>query len=135
MKRFMLVEDNKRFREILKRFLTPYGTVVCESNNGTDAVIMYDSHHPDFVLMDIRMDGMDGITATRIIKHHHPDAQVIIVSECDESDFGMKVLQAGAIGFVAKGNLEMLSKYFPTGPKKNFDSRLSPATDRDEIVS
>lgn len=109
----MVVEDNKRFREILKRFLTPYGLVVCESNNGADAVLMYDSCQPDVVLMDIRMDVMDGITATRIIKHHHPDAQVIIVSECDESDFGTKALQAGAIGFVAKGNLEMLGTFFP----------------------
>ena len=113
MKRFMIVEDNKRFREILKQFLTPYGSVVCESANGADAVLRYEECQPDFVLMDIRMDVLDGITATRIIKQRHPDAQVIIVSECDESDFGAKALQAGAIGFVAKGNLEMLSKYFP----------------------
>lgn len=112
MKRFMLVEDNKRFREIMKQFLAPFGSVVSETESGLNAVLMYDSVQPDMVFMDIHIDGMGGISATRIIKKYHPSARIVIVSECDEQDFTPRALEAGAIGFVPKDHLERLGAFF-----------------------
>jgi CheY-like chemotaxis protein len=48
--------------------------------NGADALAVYAEHHPDAVLMDLRMPRMDGLTATRQILRQHPAARIVIVT-------------------------------------------------------
>ena len=78
-----------------------------DCSDGADALAAYTRHRPDFVLMDIQMRVMDGITATQRIKAD-PAARIIIVTDYDQDDLREAAQQAGACGYVAKENLPEL---------------------------
>ncbi|MEV5973646.1 response regulator transcription factor [Streptomyces sp. NPDC051921] len=77
-------------------------TVVDEAANGTEAVRLTDRHHPDVVLMDIRMPGLDGIEATRRIIAAGARTRVLIVTTFDLDEYAYEGLRAGASGFLVK---------------------------------
>ncbi|MFB6839570.1 response regulator [Streptomyces sp. NPDC056361] len=77
-------------------------TVVGEASNGTEAVRLVDRHHPDVVLMDIRMPGLDGIEATRRIIATGARTRILIVTTFDLDEYAYDGLRAGASGFLVK---------------------------------
>jgi len=77
----------------------------CECGDGSDVVQMYARHSPDWVLMDIAMPHVDGITATRSLKVSYPAARILIVTEHNDADLRAEAMRAGADGFVSKENL------------------------------
>ena len=95
-------------RETLIRFVSEEGDEVFECSDGKSAVDLYARHRPDCVLMDIRMNGMNGIEATAGIVASDPAAKVIIVTEYGDRFFRRAAKEAGAIGFVTKEELTEL---------------------------
>ncbi|MCX2184352.1 response regulator transcription factor [Streptomyces sp. SKN60] len=77
-------------------------TVVDEAGSGTEAVRLADRHHPDVVLMDIRMPGLDGIEATRRIAATGSRTRILIVTTFDLDEYAYEGLRAGASGFLVK---------------------------------
>ena len=78
-------------------------TVVGEAGNGEAAVSAVAAHHPDVVLMDIRMPGMDGLEATRLITRDSSAApKVVMLTTFDLDDYVYEALRAGASGFLLK---------------------------------
>ncbi|MFF0430513.1 response regulator [Streptomyces sp. NPDC004520] len=77
-------------------------TVVGEASNGTEAIRLVDRHHPDVVLMDIRMPGLDGIEATRRIITTGARTRILIVTTFDLDEYAYDGLRAGASGFLVK---------------------------------
>ncbi|MGW6393779.1 response regulator [Streptomyces sp. NPDC055103] len=77
-------------------------TVVGEASNGTEAIRLVDRHHPDVVLMDIRMPGLDGIEATRRIVTTGARTRILIVTTFDLDEYAYEGLRAGASGFLVK---------------------------------
>ena len=77
-------------------------TVVGEAANGTEAIRLVDRFHPDVVLMDIRMPGLDGIEATRRIIATGARTRVLIVTTFDLDEYAYDGLRAGASGFLVK---------------------------------
>ncbi|MFI0824129.1 response regulator [Streptomyces roseolus] len=77
-------------------------TVVGEAANGTEAVRQVAAHHPDVVLMDIRMPGLDGIEATRRIIAAGARTRVLIITTFDLDEYAYDGLRAGASGFLVK---------------------------------
>nr|WP_277349157.1 MULTISPECIES: response regulator transcription factor [unclassified Streptomyces] len=77
-------------------------TVVGEAANGTEAVREAAAHHPDVVLMDIRMPGLDGIEATRRIVATGARTRVLIITTFDLDEYAYDGLRAGASGFLVK---------------------------------
>ena len=78
-------------------------TVVGEAANGEAAVSQVAAHEPDVVLMDIRMPGMDGLEATRLITGGAPAApKVVMLTTFDLDDYVYEALRAGASGFLLK---------------------------------
>ena len=75
--------------------------VVAEASNGAEAVEAVRTHRPDVVLLDIRMPGMDGIQAARIVCAE-TDSRVIILTTFDLDEYVYEALRAGASGFVLK---------------------------------
>jgi DNA-binding NarL/FixJ family response regulator len=86
-------------------------TVVGEAGNGAEAVRQAAELHPDVVLMDIRMPGLDGIGATRRIVASGARTRVLIVTTFDLDEYAYKGLRAGASGFLIKDAMpeELLS--------------------------
>ena len=77
--------------------------VVGEAGNGEAAVAAVATHQPDVVLMDIRMPGMDGLEATRLITRQSPTApKVVMLTTFDLDDYVYEALRAGASGFLLK---------------------------------
>ena len=77
-------------------------TVVGEAANGEAAVSAAAAHRPDVVLMDIRMPGMDGLEATRLLTRGTPLPKVIMLTTFDLDEYVYEALRAGASGFLLK---------------------------------
>lgn len=101
----LLVEDNAAMRALIRSLVDGIHPVVHECADGESAVDMYARVHPDWVLMDVKMGGMDGIAATRAIRQADPNARVIIVTEYGDDRSRAAAMAAGASGFVMKQNL------------------------------
>jgi DNA-binding NarL/FixJ family response regulator len=76
--------------------------VVGEATDGAEAVRKVGELHPDVVLMDVRMPGVDGIAATKQIVAQYPDTKLIVLTTYDLDDYAFAGLRAGASGFLVK---------------------------------
>lgn len=103
--KLLIVEDSLSVRQILKSVVAPLTNEIEECGDGGDAVLLYRSGHPDFVLMDIDLRETDGITATKQIIAGDPNAKIIIVTNYDQTDLREEASRAGACGYVLKENL------------------------------
>ena len=100
------MDDHAAFRRTIRPFL-PAGTVV-ECADGCEAVAACAAERPDWVLMDIEMPGMDGLTATKELKKRFPETQIIIVTNHGEEEFRAAARELGALGLVLKEHLQEL---------------------------
>ncbi|MEU1400891.1 response regulator transcription factor [Streptomyces sp. NPDC005728] len=80
-------------------------TVVGEAGDGATAVSLAAAEAPDLVLMDIRMPGMDGLTATRLITAPDNGPRVLVLTTFDLDEYVYEALRAGASGFLLKDAL------------------------------
>ena len=105
--RVMIVDDQPVFREVARSLLESDGqfNVVAEANAGRQAVDMVPEVQPDVVIMDIQMGDMSGIEATRRILGICPEATVVLTSMTAEREYPRLVREIGALGFIAKRNL------------------------------
>ena len=101
----LIVDDNQAFRRMITRVVCDLADEIRECADGAQAFASYQQFHPDLVLMDIEMKGMDGITATRQITTAFPAARVIIVTVYGEEPLRVAAREAGACGYVLKENL------------------------------
>ncbi|WP_291377950.1 response regulator transcription factor [Demequina sp.] len=76
--------------------------VVGEAGDGAAALTQVRALHPDVVLMDVRMPGMNGIDATQRIVADHPDVRVLVLTTFDLDEYAFAALRAGASGFLLK---------------------------------
>jgi NarL family two-component system response regulator YdfI len=76
--------------------------VVGEAQDGAEAVRLAEELQPKVILMDLRMPGMDGITALQKLQKEQPEVSVIILTTYNEDDLMFKGLQAGARGYLLK---------------------------------
>ena len=100
----VLADDQPLVRAGLRMLIadTPGLAVAGEAGTGAQAVQLVRDTAPDVVLMDIRMPGMDGIEATRMITAGQAAARVIILTTFDDDDYVYAALRAGASGFLVK---------------------------------
>ncbi len=102
--RLLLVDDQRLFREGLHTLLSSQSDmqVVGEAANGTEALHLAASLHPQVVLMDLRMPVLDGVSATRELHRSQPDCRVIILTTFDDDENIFEGLRAGAVGYLLK---------------------------------
>jgi DNA-binding NarL/FixJ family response regulator len=102
--RVLVVDDQELVRAGFSVILAAAGgiTVVAEAADGEAAVAQAAALQPHVVLMDIRMPGMDGIEATRLITQAKPAPKVVILTTFDLDDYVYAALRAGASGFLLK---------------------------------
>jgi CheY-like chemotaxis protein len=102
-------------RALIRSLIEGMSSAIHECADGETAVELYSSLHPDWVLMDIKMSGMDGIAATQAIRTSDPAARIIIVTEQPEAEYGRAASAAGASGFLGKENLLELPRLLAAG--------------------
>jgi two-component system, NarL family, response regulator NreC len=102
--RLLLVDDHEVIRVGLKTFLQtqPDFEVVAEANNGEAAIDRAMESHPDVILMDITMPGVDGMEATRRLRVLCPQCLVLALTVHDDKQYLMQMLAAGASGYITK---------------------------------
>lgn len=102
--RVLIVDDHSIVREGMRLILetTDEMEVVGEASDGTEAVRLVAKEQPDVALMDLRMPGMDGLTAIEHLQRDYPQVAIVILTTYNEEDLMLRGLQAGAKGFLLK---------------------------------
>jgi CheY-like chemotaxis protein len=103
--KFLVVDDDARFRRMMRTVLAGVAESVYECSDGSQAHASYAEHHPDWVLMDLMMPEVDGIEATRQITSSYPSARIVIVTSYESSAMREEARGAGACGYLLKENL------------------------------
>ncbi|MBO0919800.1 response regulator transcription factor [Cellulomonas sp. zg-ZUI222] len=103
MIRVLVVDDDPMVRLLLRTILRPDDIeVVAEAGDGDEAVTQTQAHHPDVVLMDLRMPRVDGIRATELLRALPTPPGVIAMTSFDTESVILDAVRAGADGFLAK---------------------------------
>ncbi|WP_199426876.1 response regulator transcription factor [Thermaerobacillus caldiproteolyticus] len=100
-----VVDDEALERKALKKMIRehlPQADVVAEAANGRAAVEVANEYKPDVMLMDIKMPGMDGLEAVRLIRKQHPNIKFIIVSAFDAFEYAKQAMQQGVKEYLLK---------------------------------
>lgn len=107
MIKILIVDDNHLFRERLKTFLASYSEVevFSEAKDGLSAFHKIRELEPNIVLMDVSMDGMNGLEATERLKKEWPEVVVIILSKYDLGAYRDAAKIRGASAYVVKKDL------------------------------
>lgn len=102
--RILLADDQALVRGALSALLglEPDLEVVGEVGSGDEVVPAVLEHRPDVALLDVEMPGLDGISATRLVREAAPSTRVLIVTTFGRPGYLRRALQAGADGFVVK---------------------------------
>lgn len=108
IRKILVVEDDPRIRAMICDSIIRKGDVIYECYNGDIAVSCYSRLRPDVVLMDIELEGIDGLEATRKITGMDPEARIVIVTQYRSPAFQDAARYAGASGYVFKEELETL---------------------------
>ena len=99
----LIVDDHpivrRGLREILKE---EQDFSVTESSNGREALDMIQANPCDLVVLDLELPGMNGLDVLKQIKRDHKQIQVLVLSVYPEDQFAVRVLKAGASGFLSK---------------------------------
>jgi DNA-binding NarL/FixJ family response regulator len=129
--RVLLCDDHMIVREGLKRLIETTEDIVVagESATGEQAIEAVATTHPHVVLMDIRLPGIDGVSATATIRERYPSTRILALSTFVDDELIFGALRAGAHGYLAKD----------VEPERLFDAIRSVAASKsiisDEVVN
>ncbi len=100
----LIVDDHEVVREGLRLSLSraSHIRVIGEASDGASAVELAERRKPDVVIMDVRMPGMDGLEATKLLTSRVPDAKVLIFTAYSEKSLLTRGLDSGAKGYILK---------------------------------
>ncbi|NTU80357.1 MAG: response regulator transcription factor [Chloroflexales bacterium] len=102
--RLLIADDHPVFRQGLRGLLddAPDLAVVGEATSGDEIITLAETLQPDVILMDIKMPGVNGIEATRRIRHTSPHIRILIVTMFEDTTSVFTAMRAGAHGYILK---------------------------------
>ena len=107
--KFLIVDDSAQMRRCIRESL-PAAVEKVECRDGQQAILAFAEHQPDWVLMDIEMKPLDGLSAARQIRADWPKARIIFVTSYDQPRFREAAAQLKVEGFVLKDNLDQINQ-------------------------
>lgn len=104
MVRILIADDHQLVREGIRRILEDEADfqVVGEAADGKQAIDLVEQSHPDVVLLDVAMPGLDGVEATRRLAKQQPETRVLVVTMYADEHHAARLLRMGAAGYVVK---------------------------------
>lgn len=107
--KIIIIDDDKLVCFALKRIVEAEGVeVLAVGYSGEDALKLYEQYHPDIILTDIRMGGMTGIEAGKMIIERDPTAKIIFLTTFKDDEYIVKALAMGAKGYILKQDFESI---------------------------
>jgi DNA-binding NarL/FixJ family response regulator len=119
--KILIADDSAVMRQCIRQTLSEVHEIV-ECKNGREAVRLNAVEQADWVLLDIQMPELDGLSAAREIKEKYPQVRIIFVTAHNEKRFRAAAAQLGARGYVLKEHLEEINQIVGAAPT---DSRNS----------
>jgi DNA-binding NarL/FixJ family response regulator len=105
-RRVLIVDDHASFRRCAGALLTSEGfEVVGEAPDGSAALALAADLAPELVLLDVQLPDLDGFAVAERLLAADPSVQIVLVSSRERSDYGGRIEESGARGFVSKGEL------------------------------
>lgn len=106
--RVILADDHVVVRSGLRTILqaAPDISVISEAADGAQAIELAERYTPDVVVMDLTMNGLDGLTATKEITTRRPEVRVLVLTMHGEEEYLVAALEAGAQGYLVKNAAE-----------------------------
>lgn len=106
----LVVDDDRVVGISLKTILEaePDITVPALGRDGAEAVALYREHQPDILLMDIRMEGMNGLDAASTILAENPSAKILFLTTFSDDEYIVRALRLGAKGYLLKQDFESI---------------------------
>lgn len=104
----LIVDDNLQVRRMIRSLVEDLADEITECADGAEAVAACEMRQPDWILMDVHMEQMDGLTATRKIKSFFPTTKIVIVTNHTDAKTRQAAGDAGANAFLSKDNLMSL---------------------------
>ena len=100
----LIVDDHTLVRAGIRSLLSLVSDieVVGEASDGKEALSKVEKQRPDVVLMDLAMPAMGGLEATRRLRKNYPGIKVLALTQYDDSEYVIPIIEAGASGFVTK---------------------------------
>ena len=104
MKKILVIEDNPLNMELITDILEAHGYEIHSCNNAEDGVKVAEEYMPDVILMDIQLPGMDGLTATKILKEQNATKDIPILALTSHAMVGFEksAREAGCNGYLTK---------------------------------
>ena len=104
----LIVDDDSLVAVSLKTIIEAGGDarVLATGHSGSEAVELYRKHHPDILLMDIRMEGMSGLEAGREILKEDPSARILFLTTFNDDEYIRTALDIGAKGYIIKQDFD-----------------------------
>lgn len=107
--KIIIIDDDKLVCSSLKTILSSKGIHVCAiGNDGAEAIKLYEQHRPDILLMDIRMETMNGVDASKQILSAFPQARILFLTTFRDDEYIIKALQMGVKGYILKQNYDCI---------------------------
>jgi two-component system NarL family response regulator len=100
----LIADDHQVVREGLRAMIDRQADMkaIEEACDGQEAVQKFRLHHPDIIVMDVRMPQLDGIAAAKIMLENNPEARIILLSSYADDEHVYQGLRTGAKGYVLK---------------------------------
>lgn len=104
MAKIMIVDDSNLIRVVISNFVKKAGSnyEIVTAQTGEEAIEKYQSEKPDLVFMDIKMPGMDGISAMEKIRASDPNAKVVMCTALKEPEQEERAKKAGCVDYIVK---------------------------------
>ena len=102
----LIVDDHTAFRALARTVLAGSGfDVLAEAEDGEAALVAAARFEPDVVVLDVQLPGINGFeVARRLVSASRPPT-VVLVSTADAADYGRRISESGAVGFITKSHL------------------------------
>jgi signal transduction histidine kinase len=100
--RILIVDDDDVFRALIKGHLLNHNFIIDEAENGDEAISLVKEYDYRIILLDIRMDKMDGIETLKVIRHISPKSDVLMITGFADLPSAVECIKLGAHNFLTK---------------------------------